>query len=324
MDLIERYLTAVGVLLPRAGRADILTELRDVLMNRREEKQEELGRPLTPGEDAALLRAFGHPISVAGRYGRQQYLIGPDLYPLYIVAVKVLVAIQAAGAVIAAVVRMAVVGQTAQMAIGGAFGQFWGAAISSVGALTIIAAILQWQNIRLSFLDNWNPRDLPKPVRFRRETWVHHVASIVAQTVFILWWTGMIHFWPSVIGLPSYQGVVVAPAPVWAELYWAILAFAAGNIVVDLIKLMGQAWRRLAYGADILVQTGAVIIAAVALRAGDWLTVSGTGLPIKSLHDVDLALHLSFQLGLTVIIVASAGMALYDMWRLFRTDAAKA
>ena len=98
MDLIERYLTAVGVLLPRTGRADILAELRDVLINRREEKQDELGRPLTRDEDAALLRAFGHPISVAGRYGRQQYLIGPDLYPLYIVAVKVLVAIQAAGA----------------------------------------------------------------------------------------------------------------------------------------------------------------------------------------------------------------------------------
>ena len=38
MDLIDRYLDAVRLLLPLDQRDDIAAELRDVLMTRREEK----------------------------------------------------------------------------------------------------------------------------------------------------------------------------------------------------------------------------------------------------------------------------------------------
>src|SRR5579871_6062790 len=108
MDLIERYLAAIGPLLPGGQRADILEELREALLGRREEREAELGRPLTRDEDAALLRAFGNPLVVAGRYGAQRYLIGPELYPLYVIALKVLVAIVAVGAVINGIVHSAV------------------------------------------------------------------------------------------------------------------------------------------------------------------------------------------------------------------------
>ena len=70
MDLIDRYLSAVSFLLPKDQREDITAELRDALMTRREEKEAEVGRPLTRDEDAALLRAFGHPLDVAARFGR--------------------------------------------------------------------------------------------------------------------------------------------------------------------------------------------------------------------------------------------------------------
>ena len=41
MDLIERYLDAVRLFLPRDQRDDITAELRDVLLTRREEKEAE-------------------------------------------------------------------------------------------------------------------------------------------------------------------------------------------------------------------------------------------------------------------------------------------
>ena len=104
MDLIDRYLATVGALLPLSQRKDILDELRDVLMNHAEEKQAELGRPLNSSEEADLLRAFGHPVAVAARYGRGQYLIGPELFPLYALAVKVFLAIVAVSAVITGIV----------------------------------------------------------------------------------------------------------------------------------------------------------------------------------------------------------------------------
>ena len=104
MDLIERYLKAVGAQLPAAGREDILAELRDLLMSRVEAREAELGRPLTEAEVEAVLREVGHPPTVAARYGAgPQHVVGPELYPWWLFGVKtaltVLVLITAVGAV---------------------------------------------------------------------------------------------------------------------------------------------------------------------------------------------------------------------------------
>ena len=50
MDLIERYLAAIGRQLPAKPAADIEAELRDVLLSRVEEQEADLGRPLTEAE----------------------------------------------------------------------------------------------------------------------------------------------------------------------------------------------------------------------------------------------------------------------------------
>ena len=90
MDLIERYVAAVGRQLPDKQAADIENELRDVLMSRQEEQEEQLGRPLTRVELESLLIDFGHPLTVAGRYRRTQHLIGPEVFPFWWAAIKVM------------------------------------------------------------------------------------------------------------------------------------------------------------------------------------------------------------------------------------------
>jgi hypothetical protein len=130
MDLIERYLAAVGFLLPRRQRDDITAELREALLARREDKEAETGHPITRGEEDDLLRAFGHPLVVAARYGRQQYLIGPELYPIYVFALKVLLAIIAGAAVVTGVVSAAVGPGQPGAAIATSLGVFWNGAIS--------------------------------------------------------------------------------------------------------------------------------------------------------------------------------------------------
>ena len=54
-----------------------------------EDKESELGRPLTTGEIEDLLRKMGSPIMVASRYQPQQYLIGPALFPMYLYVMRV-------------------------------------------------------------------------------------------------------------------------------------------------------------------------------------------------------------------------------------------
>ncbi len=107
--LLDRYLYAVESALPQNdSRDDIVAEIRDGLQSQAETRASELGRPLTGDEEAALLKAFGHPRVVASRYQPVQYLIGPDLLPFYWTTVRTVltfaVAIELIGGAIAAIV----------------------------------------------------------------------------------------------------------------------------------------------------------------------------------------------------------------------------
>src|ERR1700751_175229 len=83
MDLFERYLQAVGKLLPWRRQNDIVAELRANLEAQREEREAERARPLTEAEMIDWLKQLGPPLEMAGRYQAQRYLIGPAIFPLY-------------------------------------------------------------------------------------------------------------------------------------------------------------------------------------------------------------------------------------------------
>ena len=60
MDLLERYLQAVKFFLPRPHQDDIVRELSENRIQI-EDREEQLGRPLTEDEQADILRRHGHP-----------------------------------------------------------------------------------------------------------------------------------------------------------------------------------------------------------------------------------------------------------------------
>lgn len=90
MNLLERYLQAIARLLPKERRADIIEELRTNLLAQMEDREEALGRALTRGEQAELLRRHGNPAMVAGRYREPNLgfsfgiqIVGAELFPIY-------------------------------------------------------------------------------------------------------------------------------------------------------------------------------------------------------------------------------------------------
>src|SRR4029450_6122703 len=88
MNLLDRYLDAVRNRLPRNQRDDIVAELRDILLSQIEAEETSRGRRLSDDEIAAILKRFGRPMTVAARYGASNYLLGPALYPAYLVCLK--------------------------------------------------------------------------------------------------------------------------------------------------------------------------------------------------------------------------------------------
>src|SRR5436305_3676306 len=83
MELLDRYLGAVRKHLPWERQDDIIAELRANLESQLEEKEEELGRPLTQAEAEGWLKELGPPLQMASRYHAPRYLIGPGVFPIY-------------------------------------------------------------------------------------------------------------------------------------------------------------------------------------------------------------------------------------------------
>ncbi|MFZ0269586.1 HAAS signaling domain-containing protein, partial [Caulobacter sp.] len=253
MDLLDRYLAAVAALLPRDQREDIVAELRDILLNRMEEKEAELGRPLTANEREAVLKAFGHPIAVAGRFGATRSLIGPEIYPFYLFGVKALLVVAAIVSAIPAVITVI----TSPAGAAGALSQFLSGFLSSgftlIGVATVLGVGFERGWIPRTGFADWKVADLPildalappkmglflkRPLERRFEA----LLEMILTALFILWWTGLVQTpWSNRI---TDSDMVLQPGAVWATLYWPILGMAGLQLVSSLVGLLRPSWVR--------------------------------------------------------------------------------
>src|SRR5690348_9592695 len=90
MKLIDRYVAEVGKHLPLLnGREDIEKELRSTLEDMLEERAEKEGRAADETMELELLAEYGAPQRVAETYNPHPYLIGPRIFPLFILILKI-------------------------------------------------------------------------------------------------------------------------------------------------------------------------------------------------------------------------------------------
>lgn len=84
MTLLDRYLHAIRTALPKDQPSDdIVAEIADDLQSQFDERESAVGRTLSEDEQCEIIKAYGHPRSIAARYSKVQYLIGPQLLPFY-------------------------------------------------------------------------------------------------------------------------------------------------------------------------------------------------------------------------------------------------
>jgi hypothetical protein len=321
MDLIDRYLDTVRMFLPRDQRDDIAAELRDVLMTRREERQGELGRTLTRKEEEQLVHAFGHPLVVAARYGQPQYLIGPELYPVYAFVLRIVLAAIGLAALITGIVAAVTPDGGGGPAVSAALGVAWNGCFVAIGVVTLIFAGLQRTPASQSIVTDWRVSDLPRMSRRRRrQGWPEHVAGIVVQSLFLLWWVGLIQVAPPAIPIETGGAMRFAFAPALHPLYLPVLALSAGAIAVNGLRLAGREGRTIARAADAALQLGLLVVAGLALRAGVWVAVTGVGVPQATLVGAAHGVNIGAQVTLIAIALAALVRLASDAWRLYRPE----
>lgn len=329
MDLLDRYLGAVAALLPAAQRQDIVAELRDVLMSRIEEKEAQQGRPLDKKALEALFREFGHPLAVAGRYGPQRALIGVELYPFYIFAVKVAVLIAAFVAAIPMVVG-AFTGDgggdvDGRRVISHAIHAFLPSALMLIGVITIIGAAIERGWIKTGDFGQWKVSDLPhistkKP--WFRTTRFEALSEVIFMTLFALWWAGVVDF-PGSRGPFGHDGELqITLAPILTQLHTPILLLAIGQALSGLILVIRPAWIAPRAVAEILLSIAGIALAAVLWGQMPLLTFAGPGASAEDFVILRHETSFLFRVIVVVTVAICAGKILIEGWRLLRPSRA--
>ena len=309
MDLLERYLAAVARELPEAERADITAELRDLLMNRVEEKEAELGHPLDPAELEAVLQAYGHPLTVAGRYRKTQHLVGPEVFPFWWKGLKVTLA-WVTGVYLVLAVLSIVAGRETDAVLDRAVPSLTFALVFTFGAVTLAAAAIErWGRTR--FLLRWKAKELP-PAEGRNRSQFDLVVETGMSVVFLLWWVGVIRF-ANLIPKVDFE---LSMAPVWQVFFWPILAYSLIEIGANLLALARPGLTRLNGGVAIVRNLlGAAILMGV-LRDGHFVDVSSLTIPAHALAEIEINMDLGFRIGLAVTLLFMLWRAGAAAWRL--------
>lgn len=297
MDLLDRYLLTISHNLPAARAEDITAELRDELLDRVEAREATLGRPLDTTEMSALIKDFGHPLVVAGRYREHQYLIGPEVFPFYFHALRIVLVITIAVFFFSAMAPMIMGAAHSSQAVSQGVGKAWNTLFTAFACVTILFALFERNGFPAAHLKLWMPEQLPEP-QGKKGPWGQAI-ELGFGIAFLAWWAGA-------LPLPAtfkQIGISIGVTPVWAALYWPILLLLAARLVYTLIGwLIPQAAM-----ARVLLGAGTIIgglWAVHALRTGGSLfSVTSTGASAAKVLEYQATLDVVTQATLAIMAI---------------------
>ncbi|MEW5828363.1 MAG: hypothetical protein AB1846_05680, partial [Chloroflexota bacterium] len=201
MNLIERYVTEVGKHLPRRNRADIEAELRSTLEDMLEDRSQQAHRPADEAMVTELLKEYGPPKQVAASYGQTQYLIGPRLFPTFMLVLQIVVFAVVLGLTIATAIAFAQSEMTPPEVLK-TLGEYalnlLGGLIQAFGNVVLVFAILERVLPASEFeeKEEWTPAELtqaPDPDEVKLGEMIFGIVfTAAALTIF--------NFYPQIMG----------------------------------------------------------------------------------------------------------------------------
>jgi hypothetical protein len=320
MDLLERYLQAVGQYLPAKGKEDTLAELRANLLAQMEDRAEMLGRSLTEEEEAEVLRGHGHPSVVAERYRPRRQLIGPTIFPYYWLTMR---------RALPFVVVITVISRAVELIYGPPQTQI--VAISILKLISVLFYFFGWMTLFFAAVEffqtryptkvtlhaNWDPRKLAKvEPKEKSDLPKHPVADLIFSAVFTAW----------LLAFPRYPYLLFGPAawylssisldlaPVWHRFYWAVVALNCLQLVFKAIALFRQVqpWRK---PMKIVEQIFGLSLLFLLLQVREYIVYINPVTDPSRLRFAD-TLNLGIHRGLEVAVVIASIKLLWDIGQM--------
>jgi hypothetical protein len=321
MNLLERYLQAVGQYLPEATRDDTLAELRENLLAQMEAREEELGRPLSEAETAAVLKSHGKPEAVAVRYLPQRSLIGPAVYPFYLLTLARVLPLVVLACAIAESVQFVNNGHqsVARALVSFALGM-WPSLLISAAIITVIFAVIDWSLAKGKLGNQWNEWDPAKlPAVKAHPAGAATPQSVVKRAIDLaahsLWMA-------YVLSIPYHPFLILGPgayylrwsgwtfAPVWHEFYIVLLCLLTLQLAMKIGALTGGA-RRWEQPLGWVVKLLGLAILVVMVSTSVYFVPASAAVDMHSLAAINHAVGLGFR----VVLLISVVTLLVDLWK---------
>ena len=321
MELIDRYLQAVAFWLPSPGKQDILAELSEDIHAQVEEHERIAGRSLSEEEVVGLLKTRGRPVLIANAYQSKQYLVGPMLFPIYSLVLKIVTACFLVPTLVVHL-TLAVHSSLAMPhrpsavtdAIASAMTEVWATALVALGWATVIFAVLERSGAASKLMGMWNPRNLPRlrnPNQISRSSALFEGALTV---VLVLWWV-------ATMASPLFvqrTGMQVLLAPVWRIFFWAFTAVWLGQAGLALTNALSPYWTPLRASLRLLLDgAGSVLLCSLAQAH----IVRSLVLPA---YTADRSIVLKDTINLwaercfPILVIAGVTLATIDAFRILR------
>jgi hypothetical protein len=325
MNLIDRYVTEVGKHLPRKNRLDIEAELRSTLEDMLEDRSQQAGRPADEALATDLLQEYGAPRKVAATYQTHPYMIGPRMFHIYTLVLKIVLFAVTLGLTIATVVSL-IGSNMASPEILKALGEFAASLVSALvaafGNVTLVFAILERVLPASEFEqeETWTPSELTKEPDPGQVKTGDMIASIVFTAAALM----VFNFYPQIVGIwnienGNWNQIAGLSEAFFRYLPWINLSGIL-TIALDIWLLRQGIWSALTRWMHIGLQVVGIAIAAAMLRGPSLLNFYSSTL------DADTGIALTKIFGamvpvvLLIVIVVSTVEIMRDIMRMLRPE----
>ncbi len=205
-------------------RSDVSAEIRSTIEDMLEDRSADSGRPPDEVVLGEILRDYGSPDQVAANYLPEKYLVGPQLYPLFTMVLKIVFAVLTVLALVGLGIGLSA-GQAGLegiiKTIGSSIANYYTILITAFGNIVLVFAVLQRvlpaaeQRATDPRSTDWDPAELtqaPSPNEAR--PW-EQVVSILFNFAALL----IFNFYPQLLSYTSSLNDPGSGAAVWISIF---------------------------------------------------------------------------------------------------------
>jgi HAAS len=326
MNLIDKYIAEVGKYLPRKNRTDIEAEIRSTLEDMLDERKQGNG-PADEVTVMELLKEYGSPREVAATYKTHQYLIGPRLFPIFEMILRIVLAVVAGASLIGlglSLSKIDLAGPAFTSAIGEWFGSLISGLIAAFGNITLIFAVIERTQIANKFekeFKEWDPKELRSEPDPDKIDLPDHIATIIFTFLGLV----VLNLYPNLLSIRYPSDGTWITLPVLTEVFFRFLPWINIMGLVQMVfngfMLSQRDWTPVTRILGILVDIAGMVLAVVILRTPDIFGVTPGALNAIGITESADNLSRLFNSLPTIIIIivvlATAIKVIKSLLRLF-------